>query len=659
MLKSFFLSLFTLLMVSAYGQSKSIWLDELDMKKIETGWGTTRSKKSIDGNPLTIAGQKFERGIGTHAVSRFMLNLAGKGIRFTAQIGADDEAKGGNMYFYILGDKKVIWESGLMKTGDKSKVVNIGLEGIQKIAFLVAEGEDGMNFDHANWCNAKIEYKGDNKPVFIPQEMPKSENYILTPKPADTPRINGSKIAGTSPDHPFLYMIAATGLRPMTFNAENLPQGLTLNAKTGIISGKVAKEGEYIVKITAKNNKGVATQNLRIVIGINKLSLTPPMGWNSWNCWGLSVSEEKVKASANAMVSSGLINHGWTYINIDDGWEAPKRAANGEIVCNEKFPDMKRLGDYVHSKGLKIGIYSSPGELTCGGYLGSYGHEEQDAEMYAKWGIDYLKYDWCSYGEKVNNKNPQLDEFKKPYTIIKQALKKQDRDIVLSLCQYGMGKVWKWGGEMGQLWRTTGDITDSWKSMYSIGFSQHHNTQYAKPGNWNDPDMLVVGKVGWGPSLHPSRLSADEQYTHISLWSLLAAPLLIGADMSQLDEFTLNLLTNDEVIGVNQDPLGKQAQRQVKDNVKEIWVKEMEDGSKVVGLFYIGGGEKPEDHFIWDEKALKNTAKISVKWAELGISGEHKVRDLWRQKEIGKFADRFGIEVPYHGVVLVKITKTE
>ncbi len=656
MLKTIAFSFFTLLAASSFGQTKTLWLDELDMKKIESGWSSTKSKKSIDGNTFSIAGQKFERGIGTHALSKFMLNLSKKGVRFTAQIGADDESKGGSIKFYILGDKKVIWESGLMKTGDKSKVVNIDLKGIEKLAFLVTDGDDGMNYDHADWCNAKIEYEGI-QPAIISQEMPKTANYILTPKTADTPRINGAEITGASPDKPFLFQIAATGIRPISFTAEKLPEGLKIDANTGTITGKVSKAGEYNVKITAKNAKGVATENLRIVIGENKLSLTPPMGWNSWNCWGLSVSEEKVKASADAMVSSGLINHGWTYINIDDGWEAPKRAANGDMVCNEKFPDMKRLGDYVHSKGLKMGIYSSPGELTCGGYLGSYGHEVQDAEIYAKWGIDYLKYDWCSYGDKVNHANPKLDEYKKPYTIMKQALKKQNRDIVHSLCQYGMGDVWKWGAEMGQLWRTTGDITDTWKSMYSIGFSQHNNSQYAKPGNWNDPDMLVVGKVGWGPSLHASRLSADEQYTHISLWSLLAAPLLIGADMSQIDEFTLSLLTNDEVIEVNQDPAGKQAKRLIQDKVKEIWVKDLEDGSKAIGLFYIGGGEKAEDQFIWDNTIRKNTAKISVSWAELGISGKQKVRDLWRQKDLGVYADKFEIEVPYHGVALVKIAK--
>jgi len=277
--------------------------------------------------------------------------------------------------------------------------------------------------------------------------------------------------------------------------------------------------------------------------------------------------------------------------------------------------------------------------------------------MYYRWGIDYLKYEWCSYGDKVNSSNPKLDEHKKPYTIMKQALNKQNRDIVYSLCQYGMGEVWKWGAEMGQLWRTTGDITDSWRSMYSIGFSQYNNSEYAKPGNWNDPDMLVVGKVGWGPSLHASRLTADEQYTHISLWSLLASPLLIGADMSQIDEFTMNLLTNDEVIAVNQHQAGKQARRLIHDATKEIWMKEMEDGSKAVGVFYIGGGEKPQDQFNWDEKTLKSSTKIIVSWSDLGISGNQTVRDLWRQQDLGKYSKQVELEVPFHGVALVRIAK--
>ena len=226
----------------------------------------------------------------------------------------------------------------------------------------------------------------------------------------------------------------------------------------------------------------------------------------------------------------------------------------GVIQTNEKFPDMKALADYVHSKGLKLGIYSSPGPKTCAGFAASYQNEEQDASTYASWGIDYLKYDWCSYGGIA--KDGSLAELQKPYRVMRDALDECGRDIVYSFCQYGMGDVWKWGAEVGgNCWRTTGDINDSWGSMSGIGFGQDGHEKYASPGHWNDPDMLVVGKVGWGPNLHPTGLTPNEQMTHISLWCLLSSPLLIGCDLSDMDQFTLDLLTNDEVLDVNQDPL--------------------------------------------------------------------------------------------------------
>jgi alpha-galactosidase len=313
---------------------------------------------------------------------------------------------------------------------------------------------------------------------------------------------------------------------------------------------------------------------------------------------------------------------------------------------------MIALTKYVHSKGLKIGIYSSPGPLTCAGFTASYQFEEHDARRYADWGIDYLKYDWCSYGKIAPN--PTLDDFKKPYRIMRAALDNVDRDIVYSLCQYGMGKVWEWGDEVGgNCWRTTGDIVDTWSSMAGIGFGQVGREAYAKPGNWNDPDMLVVGLVGWGPSLHPSRLTPDEQYTHISLWCLLASPLLIGCDLSRLDDFTRSLLTNDEVLEVNQDPLGNQARRIQNSDGVQVWIKDMEDGSKAVGLFNVGKtSNDPIEMFNWEGK---RAAKVTISSAELGLAGPMKIRDLWRQKELGRFSESYTTEVPYHGVVLLRI----
>ncbi|HRI25747.1 MAG TPA: glycoside hydrolase family 27 protein, partial [Ferruginibacter sp.] len=335
-----------------------------------------------------------------------------------------------------------------------------------------------------------------------------------------------------------------------------------------------------------------------------------------------------------------LIDHGWTYMNIDDGWEAAERNANGEMVPNKKFPDLKKTGDWLHGHGLKFGIYSSPGTRTCGGYLGSYQHEIQDAASYAAWGIDYLKYDWCSYEEVYREeKDTSLAAFKKPYALMQAALQNQNRDIVYSLCQYGMKDVWKWGAEVnGNCWRTTGDIEDTWESLSTIGFSQVTQYMHANPGRWNDPDMMIVGQVGWGDNLHPTRLSPDEQYTHVSLWCLLSAPLLIGCDLGKLDDFTLNLLSNDEVLAVDQDPLGRQARLMIRTENYQVWIKEMKDGSNAIGIFNLSGKDDV----------------IRFYWNELQLGNNRQVRDLWRQKDLGNFSTMFASKVPSHGVTLIR-----
>ncbi len=471
---------------------------------------------------------------------------------------------------------------------------------------------------------------------------------ILTPRPSPRAKINGPRIFGVRPGNPFLFTIAATGKRPMEFSADGLPNGLSLDKNTGQITGVLVEKGTHIVTLKAKNSLGLSTRQFKIVVG-DQIALTPALGWNSWNCFANAVDDSKVRSAADAMVKSGLVNHGWSYINIDDCWEIKPhtddpmlkgefRNEKGMINTNKKFPDMKALSDYVHSKGLKMGIYSSPGPLTCAGFTASHQYEEKDAQQYAEWGIDYLKYDWCSYGRIAKDRS--LPELQKPYFVMRAALNKVNRDIVYSLCQYGMGDIWKWGGEVGgNSWRTTGDITDTWESMTDIGFSQAGHEVYAKPGNWNDPDMLVVGKVGWGPQLHPTKLSPNEQYMHISLWCLLSSPLLIGCDMTQMDAFTLNLLMNDEVLEVSQDPLGKQAGRVFKDGDMEVWAKDLEDGSKAVGLF---------NRSTWK-------SEIKARWSDLGISGKQEVRDLWRQKALGTFTGEFKVSIPRHGVVLVRI----
>jgi alpha-galactosidase len=524
-----------------------------------------------------------------------------------------------------------------------------------------------------------------------------ADDDILTPKPPETPRINGAKVFGVRPGHPVLFTVAATGDRPMQFSADGLPEGVKLDPNTGFLSGKFDKPGEYKITLHARNSKGQADSKFKLVVG-DTIALTPQMGWNSWNCFAGQVTADRVKSAADAMVDSGLLNHGWSYVNIDDFWEfnetqgardptlrGPARDENGNINPNLRFPDMKGLCDYIHSKGLKAGLYSSPGPTTCGRCTGSYEHEEQDVQSWAKWGFDYIKYDLCSYTQRHPIRT--REDAMAPYQVLQAALKKADRDIFYSLCQYGGNNVWQWGPEVGgNSWRTTGDITDTWQSMTGIWDRQVNLAEFAAPGHWNDPDMLIVGKVGWG-NLHSSRLTGDEQYTHISLWSLLAAPLLIGCDMTQFDDFTLGLLTNDEVLAVNQDPLGKQATRVVDDPTAgiEIWARPLADSTMAVGLFNRGryqliaprgrGAQAANQPWrVLDrstrestefptqaeakeayEKVAGKSAEVAVHWTDLKLEGNQRVRDLWRQKDLGAADDHYTATVPLHGVVMLKI----
>lgn len=475
--------------------------------------------------------------------------------------------------------------------------------------------------------------------VVFQDEVP----YILTPEPSPAPSINEPKITGVRPSKPFLFRLPVSGQKPLEYTLSGLPAGLTFDSEKGIISGKVDTPGLYNVGVKVENEAGSDSSIIKIIVG-DDIALTPPMGWNSWNCWGLSVDQEKIMDAGRAFIKYGLADHGWSYINIDDGWEieandpTPKRDEHGNILSNDKFTDMKGLGDKIHDMGLKFGIYSSPGFYTCGGYTGSYQHEYQDVASYASWGIDYLKYDWCSYGQIA--KDMSLPELKKPYFLMNEALNGSDRDIVFSICQYGMGKVWEWGPEVGgNLWRTTNNIDDSWSSMSSMGFSQVDNAPFAGPGHWNNPDMLVLGWIGWGQYQHQTDLTPSEQYTHMSLWCLLSAPLLLGCDLEQLDPFTLNLITNDEVIAIDQDPLGKQARLINISGDIQVWAKEMDNGSKAVGIFNLG--ELPLHY--------------NLQLESLGMSGTHLIRNVWKQKDLGEFEGSFEAIIPVHGVELVEI----
>lgn len=469
--------------------------------------------------------------------------------------------------------------------------------------------------------------------------------YILTPKAPAAPRFNTTGVFGVRPGSPVIYRFPVSGERPMKFSIENLPNGLTLDAEKGVLSGSLRRGGDYHLAVVAENAHGKAEMDFTLRVGDNKMAQTPPMGWNSWNCWGLSVTQERVISSAKALIDKGLADYGYSYINIDDGWEAPERNADGTIAVNEKFPSMKDLGDWLHSEGLKFGIYSSPGDRTCGGYLGSIDHEKQDAESYNSWGIDYLKYDWCGYGRKHEKErdNQTVASFVRPYLLMEEHLRNQPRDIFYSLCQYGMADVWKWGHAVdANSWRTTGDIADTWESMFDIGFKRNESTHpYAQPGHWNDPDMLIVGKVGWSNNLRDTRLTPDEQYTHISLWSIMASNMLIGCDIAQMDDFTVGLLCNNEVNAINQDIMGKQGHRAVEDGNIQIWIRDLYDGSMAIGIFNVG----LDDERVDLQKYLP----------QLGIKNLKSVRDVWRQQDIS--TTNLNYLIAKHGVKLLKVKK--
>ena len=629
-----------------------MWLTSLDLSKMRQGWGQPQVDKSVTGKPLSIGGQSFAHGVGTHAAGSLHVDLKGGCEEFAASVGVDDDVAAGlgSVEFCVIGDGRVMWTSGLMKAGQPARRVELKTVGVRTLGLVVRTGGDGDKNDHADWADARFECAGPT-PETVP--FPPDEAVILTPKSGPGPRINGPSVYGARPGSPFLFTIPATGDRPMTFEADGLPEGLSLDRSTGIMTGSLVKAGATVVTLRAANAAGKAERKFRIVAG-DQLAMTPPMGWNSWYCLYWTVSDRDMRAAADVMVSKGLINHGYAYVDIDDCWSikpdstnplliGEPRDARGMINANGKFPDMKALTDYIHSKGLKAGIYSSPGPLTCGGFVASYEHEEQDAQRFAEWGFDLLKYDWCSYAKVAKDRS--LDELKKPYVLMGKALRRLNRDVVFNLCQYGMGNVSAWGGEVGgHSWRTTDDVGVApqglWVNIERMGFGQNGLEKWAGPGRWNDPDYLLLGKIGDRKGgLVSTPLSHEERYAYMSLWSLLAAPLFLSGDMPSLDDFSLSLLTNDEVLEVNQDALGKQAARVVNTDETDVWAKDMEDGSKAVGLF--NRGELPQN--------------VSVRWADLGIKGRHVVRDLWRQKDVGTFAGQFESLVPRHGVVLVRI----
>ncbi len=497
-----------------------------------------------------------------------------------------------------------------------------------------------------------------------------AQDQILTPPPVPEPRIHGAKVIGARVGAPFLFRVAATGEKPLQYDADGLPEGLQINQSNGVITGNVKSPGDYPVKLMVENRRGQTKRALDIVIG-ETICLTPPMGWNSWYCLSESVNQTDICATADAFIKTGLAEHGWTYVNIDDCWQGARAGKFNALQGNERFPDMQRMCDYVHSLGLKIGIYSTPwlgsyagfpggscsnadgdylaealppeqrpqpaqlfgrypGSINKGlNHVGPFWFCDADAKQWGKWGFDYVKYDWHPNDLPTTRR-------------LAADLRQAGRDIVLSLSNDANFDDANDLSRLANLWRTTGDIHESWESINRIGFSQNKWHVFSRPGHWNDPDMLQVGMIGTPNSpnhaAHRTSLTPDEQYAQVTLWCLLSAPLLLSCDLSQMDPFTFNLLANDEVIEVDQDPKGIPARRLPGDD--EIWVKAMQDGTLVVGLFNRGEVDKC----------------VSLNWPALYLSETCIVRDLWRQKDLGRFQNKFTSMVRSHGVTLIRMS---
>ena len=628
----------------------TIPLSSLDLAHLRQGWGTPQIDRTVTGKPMSIAGHPYAAGIGTHARSVLWVDLGGTCDRFQAWVGVDDAAGSdkASVRFQVVADGEKLFDSGVRHSGEAAVRVDVPLTGRRELVLLALGAGDGIDFDHADWAEA-VFLMASGHPVSIP--VPDEEPVMLTPPPGPAPRINGPTVHGCRPGHPFLYRIPTTGERPIRFAAEALPEGLRLDRDRGILSGTAPVAGEYDVTLRAANPHGEASFRFRIVAG-DKLALTPPMGWNHWYAHYNRITDAMMREAADLMVRTGMADVGYQYVSIDDCWmNAPKhddplrvgplRDEHGEILCNRHFPDMPALTAHIHAYGLKAGIYTSPGPLTCAGFAGTYQHEEQDARTFARWGFDLLKYDWCSYGGVATGEG--RERLKKPYRQMGDILQGMPRDIVLNLCQYGMGDVWEWGAEVGgQSWRTAGDLGFELNRVFEVALKNAEHRAWNGPGAWNDPDYIQIGHIGNARGMGepvPCPLGPNEQYAFMSLWCLMAAPLFYSGDMASLDPFTLNVLCNPELIAINQDPLGQCARVIDLNEETFLMLKDLADGSKALGFF--NRGEFP--------------TRITAEWSALGLAGPQSLRDLWRQQDLGRFRDRYTTEVPRRGCVVLRV----
>jgi alpha-galactosidase len=633
-----------------------IWLESLNLTKGRFTLRPFAAGNSAIGKPISMGGKVYAHGVGSYSRSVLAVDLKGVANQFVATVGIDDSHPySGSVTFEVWLDGRKVADSGLIESLQPAKILSVDLTGGRQMFLRIENGGDFSNNDCGNWADAKIFLvpEANQKPETVDAPPLGSEpkgmvGLELEPLPAiapvdnsPVPAIHGPRITGATPGHPFLFLIPATGAGPLNYSAKDLPAGLTLDPQTGIISGALKEDGRWVAQLEVSGTKGVARRKLVIVGGKHKLALTPPMGWNSWYVWGGDrVTEQRIREAADWMVKQGLAARGYQYVNIDEGWASlpGQREKDGHIRVGELFQlktSMKALGDYIHAKGLKYGIYSSPGPTDCGNYEGSYRHELQDAKTWAEWGVDFFKSDLCGYLSVDGGST--VEARKKAVTIFREALDQCGRDMVYTFG--GWGDTWEWGREAGlNCWRIAGDSDPKWTDIRRIALCQRGAEQQAGPGHWNDPDFLQVGP-SWFSQDMPTFLTGNEQLFHMTHWCMSAAPLILSCNLAKLEPFTLALVSNNEVIDVDQDPLGIQGRPVCLMGDLEVMARPLFDGTKAVALF--NWGEKP--------------AKIEVRWEDLRLAGPREVRDLWLRKDLGVFDGSFRATVGRHGAVMLKV----